>query len=155
MASEPDPAKRDEASAAVQDYLAEQAYVIPLFEEPQVYGAAPYVHGFDDRGGRPPAVLRHLARQAVAGTTVRRMPGHDPAHPPHPSRSIHARTPAFGRSRDMAYLARRAGQALIVLAIAFTATFVLLQVLPGDAILIKFENPELGLSPEQIADIRA
>ncbi|MFF2493827.1 TIGR04028 family ABC transporter substrate-binding protein [Agromyces sp. NPDC058064] len=46
VASEPDPAKRDEASVAVQDYLTEQAYVIPLFEEPQVYGAAPYVHGF-------------------------------------------------------------------------------------------------------------
>ncbi|RXZ72597.1 TIGR04028 family ABC transporter substrate-binding protein [Agromyces albus] len=46
VASEPDPAKRDEASAAVQDYLTEQAYVIPLFEEPQVYGAAQYVHGF-------------------------------------------------------------------------------------------------------------
>lgn len=55
----------------------------------------------------------------------------------------------------MAYLARRTGQALIVLAIAFTATFVLLQALPGDAILIKFESPELGLSPDQIADIRA
>ena len=55
----------------------------------------------------------------------------------------------------MGYLARRTGQALIVLAIAFTATFVLLQALPGDAILIKFESPELGLSPEQIADIRA
>jgi peptide/nickel transport system permease protein len=54
----------------------------------------------------------------------------------------------------MAYLARRTAQALIVLAIAFTATFVLLQALPGDAILIKFESPELGLSPEQIADIR-
>ncbi|MFC9560201.1 TIGR04028 family ABC transporter substrate-binding protein [Agromyces sp. NPDC056965] len=46
VASEPDAAARDEASAAVQDYLTEQAYVIPLFEEPQVYGAAPYVHGF-------------------------------------------------------------------------------------------------------------
>ncbi|WP_350347909.1 TIGR04028 family ABC transporter substrate-binding protein [Agromyces sp. G08B096] len=46
VASEADPAARDAASAAVQDYLTEQAYVIPLFEEPQVYGAAPYVHGF-------------------------------------------------------------------------------------------------------------
>ncbi|WP_350347908.1 ABC transporter permease [Agromyces sp. G08B096] len=55
----------------------------------------------------------------------------------------------------MPYLLRRTGQALIVLAVAFTATFVLLQALPGDAILIKFESPELGLSPEQIADIRA
>ncbi|WP_022891388.1 ABC transporter permease [Agromyces subbeticus] len=55
----------------------------------------------------------------------------------------------------MPYLARRVGQALVVLALAFTVTFVLLQALPGDAILIKFESPELGLSPEQIADIRA
>ena len=31
----------------MQDYLAEQAYVIPLFEEPQVYGAAPYVQGIE------------------------------------------------------------------------------------------------------------
>lgn len=55
----------------------------------------------------------------------------------------------------MPYLARRVGQALVVLGLAFTVTFVLLQALPGDAILIKFESPELGLSPEQIADIRA
>jgi peptide/nickel transport system substrate-binding protein len=47
VASEPDPAKRVAASEAVQDYLAEQAYVIPLFEEPQVYGAATYVHGIE------------------------------------------------------------------------------------------------------------
>ena len=47
VASEPDPDKRIEASQAVQDYIAEQAYVIPLFEEPQVYGAAPYVHGVE------------------------------------------------------------------------------------------------------------
>ena len=39
---------------AVQDYLAEQAYVIPLFEEPQVYGTAPYVHGVEfESVGRP------------------------------------------------------------------------------------------------------
>lgn len=30
----------------------------------------------------------------------------------------------------------------------------LLQVLPGDAILIKFQNPDLGLSPQQIAEMR-
>lgn len=47
VASTPDPDKRIAASQAVQDYLAEQAYVIPLFEEPQVYGAAPYVHGIE------------------------------------------------------------------------------------------------------------
>jgi peptide/nickel transport system permease protein len=53
------------------------------------------------------------------------------------------------------YLISRIGQALIVLWAAFTASFILLQALPGDAILIKFLNPELGLGPEQIADIRA
>ena len=49
----------------------------------------------------------------------------------------------------------RFGQALIVVVLAFTLAFVLLQALPGDAVLIKFENPELGLSPDQIAAIRA
>ncbi len=53
------------------------------------------------------------------------------------------------------YLARRIGQALLVLWAAFTASFILLQALPGDAILIKFLNPELGLGPQEIADIRA
>lgn len=54
----------------------------------------------------------------------------------------------------MSYALRRAGQAAIVLIAAFTATFVLLQLLPGDAILIKYDNPELGLSAEQIQSIR-
>jgi len=53
------------------------------------------------------------------------------------------------------YVIGRIGQALLVLWAAFTVSFVLLQALPGDAILIKFLNPELGLSPEQIAEIRA
>lgn len=48
----------------------------------------------------------------------------------------------------------RIGQALVVLLLAFTASFLLLQALPGDAILIKYQNPEMGLSPEQIAEIR-
>ncbi|MDU6409892.1 MAG: ABC transporter permease [Yersiniaceae bacterium] len=52
------------------------------------------------------------------------------------------------------YLALRFGQALLVLWAAFTVSFVLLQVLPGDAILIKFQNPDLGLSPAQIAEMR-
>ena len=53
-----------------------------------------------------------------------------------------------------AYLLRRFGQGLLVLWAAFTLTFFLLQVLPGDAVLIKFQNPDLGLSPAQIADMR-
>ena len=52
------------------------------------------------------------------------------------------------------YLLSRLGQALIVLWIAFTASYILLQALPGDAILIKFMNPDFGLSSEQIAEIR-
>jgi len=43
----------------------------------------------------------------------------------------------------------------VVLWAAFTIAFILLQALPGDALLIKFQNPDLGLSPRQIADIRA
>ncbi|MGV9771471.1 ABC transporter permease [Streptosporangium sp. NPDC003464] len=53
------------------------------------------------------------------------------------------------------YLLLRTGQAVLVLWAAFTASYVLLQILPGDSILIKFQNPELGLSPAQIAEIRA
>ncbi|MEV0581856.1 ABC transporter permease [Nonomuraea sp. NPDC050310] len=52
------------------------------------------------------------------------------------------------------YLAGRTGQAALVLWAAFTVAYLLLQALPGDSILIKFQNPELGLSPEQIAEIR-
>ncbi|MCX8999684.1 ABC transporter permease [Rhizobiaceae bacterium BDR2-2] len=53
------------------------------------------------------------------------------------------------------YVFSRIGQALLVLWAAFTLSFVLLQAMPGDAVLIKFLNPEYGLSPEQIAEIRA
>ncbi len=53
------------------------------------------------------------------------------------------------------YLSSRIGQAVLVLWAAFTVSFILLQVLPGDAILIKFQNPDMGLSPAQIADMRA
>jgi len=52
------------------------------------------------------------------------------------------------------YLLRRAGLGLLVLWAAFTLSFVLLQVLPGDAVLIKFQNPDLGLSPAQIEEMR-
>jgi peptide/nickel transport system permease protein len=51
-------------------------------------------------------------------------------------------------------LLRRVGQSVLVLWAAFTLSFFLLQVLPGDAVLIKFQNPDLGLSPDQIAGMR-
>ena len=53
------------------------------------------------------------------------------------------------------YLVSRLGQALAVLMVTFTAAFLLLQVLPGDAVMIKFMSPEMGLSADQIAEIRA
>jgi peptide/nickel transport system permease protein len=52
------------------------------------------------------------------------------------------------------YIIARILQAILVLWAAFTVSFVLLQALPGDEILIKFENPDLGLSKQQIAEIR-
>jgi len=54
----------------------------------------------------------------------------------------------------MRYALRRAGQAAIVLIAAYTVTFLLLQLMPGDAILIRYDNPELGLTAEQIQQIR-
>lgn len=53
------------------------------------------------------------------------------------------------------YLLNRLGQAALVLWAAFTIAFVLLQALPGDALLIKYQNPDMGLSPQEIADIRS
>ncbi|KAB1647048.1 ABC transporter permease [Pseudoclavibacter sp. CFCC 13796] len=54
----------------------------------------------------------------------------------------------------MSYILRRAGQALLVLLVAYTVAFVLLSALPGDAVMARYASPELGLSPEQLADIR-
>ncbi len=53
------------------------------------------------------------------------------------------------------YLLQRLGQALLVLLGTFTGAFLLLQALPGDAVMIKFMNPDMGLTAAQIADIRA
>lgn len=54
VASEPDHQQRIEASQAVQTYLAKNAYVIPFFEEPQVFGIQDGVHGFyTESVGRP------------------------------------------------------------------------------------------------------
>ncbi len=53
------------------------------------------------------------------------------------------------------YLIGRVGQALLVLMVTFTAAFLLLQALPGDAIMIKFMSPDMALNADQIAEIRA
>lgn len=49
---------------------------------------------------------------------------------------------------------KRLAQALLVLWAAFTASFLLLQALPGDAVLIKFLNPDLALKPEEILQLQ-
>lgn len=54
IASEPDSEKRLDLTADVQAYLIDQAYVIPIFEEPQVFARAPYVNGISfDAVARP------------------------------------------------------------------------------------------------------
>ncbi|GAA4775836.1 ABC transporter permease [Microbacterium gilvum] len=54
----------------------------------------------------------------------------------------------------MLYVLRRAGQAVLVLVLAYTAAYVLLAALPGDAVLARYGNPDLGLTPEQLEAIR-
>lgn len=54
IASEPSVEQRKAASAAAQQRLAEQAYILPIFEEPQVFGLRGAVHGFGTESvGRP------------------------------------------------------------------------------------------------------
>ena len=54
IAAETDPKKRLALTEDVQRYVVDQAYAIPIFEEPQVYGAAPYVKGLAfEAVGRP------------------------------------------------------------------------------------------------------
>lgn len=47
IASSADEEDRARATAQAQDYITEQAYMLPLFEEPVVYGLQPHVKGFD------------------------------------------------------------------------------------------------------------
>ncbi|MBD9496850.1 TIGR04028 family ABC transporter substrate-binding protein [Ensifer sp. ENS01] len=54
LASEPDRQKRLAIAGEVQDYVVDQAYAIPIFEEPQAYAGAPYVQGVAfEAVGRP------------------------------------------------------------------------------------------------------
>lgn len=54
VASEPTTPERQAASEAAQRYLAQNAYILPIFEEPQVFGLTAKVHGFATESvGRP------------------------------------------------------------------------------------------------------
>lgn len=63
VVSTPDASGRAAASKAVQDYVTDQAYILPLFEEPQVYALAPHVKGFDTEAvARPSFYSVYLAQ---------------------------------------------------------------------------------------------
>ncbi|MCS4317668.1 MULTISPECIES: TIGR04028 family ABC transporter substrate-binding protein [Serratia] len=54
IASEVDAQKRLQIAGEAQNYLLDQAYVIPFFEEPQVFAGAPYLKGVSfEAVGRP------------------------------------------------------------------------------------------------------
>ncbi|NLY28057.1 MAG: ABC transporter permease [Alcaligenaceae bacterium] len=54
----------------------------------------------------------------------------------------------------LSYAIKRIAQALLVLWAAFTVSFLLLQALPGDAVLIKFLGSDFGLDPNVIEQLR-
>ncbi|NRP21347.1 Glutathione-binding protein GsiB [Ensifer adhaerens] len=54
LTAEPDREKRFAIAGEVQDYVIDQAYAIPIFEEPQAFAGAPYVQGIAfESVGRP------------------------------------------------------------------------------------------------------
>ena len=54
ISAEVDPAKRLQLTGDVQRYLLDNAYVIPIFEEPQVFAGAPWLKGLRfEAVGRP------------------------------------------------------------------------------------------------------
>ncbi|URK85905.1 TIGR04028 family ABC transporter substrate-binding protein (plasmid) [Rhizobium sp. RCAM05350] len=54
LSSEPNREKRLQIAGEVQNYVLDQAYAIPIFEEPQAYAGAPYLQGVDfEAVGRP------------------------------------------------------------------------------------------------------
>jgi peptide/nickel transport system substrate-binding protein len=54
VASQVEPQKRLQVAGDAQNYLIDQAYVIPIFEEPQVFAGAPYLKGVNfEAVGRP------------------------------------------------------------------------------------------------------
>ncbi|WP_455274828.1 TIGR04028 family ABC transporter substrate-binding protein [Rhizobium herbae] len=54
LSSEPNREKRLQIAGEVQNYVLDQAYAIPIFEEPQAYAGAPYLQGVEfEAVGRP------------------------------------------------------------------------------------------------------
>ncbi|UDY23036.1 ABC transporter permease [Nocardioides sp. Kera G14] len=57
------------------------------------------------------------------------------------------------RSTYLWFAARRIGQALVVIVLAYLATFLVLSILPGDPISTVLNNPDNGYTPDQVAKI--
>ncbi len=55
----------------------------------------------------------------------------------------------------LTYAAKRLGQAVIVILLAYVLTFVVVSILPGDPITSVLRNPQNGFTEEQIAEIIA
>ena len=53
----------------------------------------------------------------------------------------------------MRYALRRTGQAALVVVATFVLAFLLLQALPGDAIVARYASPELGLTAAQLQEL--
>jgi peptide/nickel transport system substrate-binding protein len=54
LAAETDRTKRLAIAGEIQNYVLDQAYIIPIFEEPQAFAAAPYLKGLSfEAVGRP------------------------------------------------------------------------------------------------------
>jgi len=57
------------------------------------------------------------------------------------------------RNSYLAYAARRSGQAVVVVLLAYVFTFVVISVLPGDPVTNTLRNPQNGFTEEEIARI--
>jgi peptide/nickel transport system permease protein len=57
------------------------------------------------------------------------------------------------RNAYLGYALRRIGQAVLVILLAYIATFLVLSVLPGDPVTNLLNNPENGFTPEQVDKI--
>ncbi len=55
----------------------------------------------------------------------------------------------------LTYAAKRLGQAVVVILLAYVFTFVVVSILPGDPITSVLRNPQNGFSEEEIAEIIA
>ncbi|WP_372487757.1 TIGR04028 family ABC transporter substrate-binding protein [Corynebacterium mastitidis] len=64
-----DPGDRARAVGELQDYLSERAYMLPIFEEPQVYGVSPCVEGMSTEAIGRPSFYAVSVRAGDAGDT--------------------------------------------------------------------------------------